>query len=69
MKNKKNKNSTVRLGLILGFIVAIMTLSIFFYVVTETYNSRDETEFKIDNNLIGTIYLKKKVNSGSDPPK
>lgn len=65
---KDSKSSIVKLGLILGFIVAMSVLLICWDVFNKAYKSKDETEFKINNKMIGEITLKKKVSSGSDPP-
>ncbi|UOE39699.1 hypothetical protein [Chryseobacterium oryzae] len=65
---KDSKSSIVKLGLVLGFIVAMSALLICWDVFDKAYKSKDETEFKINNKMIGEITLKKKISSGSDPP-
>lgn len=71
MENSKkdDKNITVRLALILAFIVAMSALLICRTVINQAYESNDETEFKVNNKMIGEISLKKKLSTGSDPPK
>lgn len=42
------------------FIVVMSIIALAFYVIKKTFESTDETEFGIQNRLIGRIWHKKK---------
>ena len=48
------------------FIVAMSIIVLAFYVFKKTFESRDETEFEIQNRLIGRIRHKKKSKKEND---
>lgn len=54
------------LYIVLFFIVAMSLLALIFYIFKKTFESKDETEFGIQNKLIGRIWHKKKPNSEND---
>lgn len=44
----------------LFFIIAMSIIALIFYIMKKTFESNDETEFGIQNRLIGKIWHKKK---------
>jgi len=50
----------IKMSIIFTFIVAMSIIALAFYVFKKTFECRDETNFGLQNRLIGKIWHKKK---------
>ncbi len=55
-----NTNTIIMTALILLFSVAMALIKLIFYVFKKIFECRDETDFGVQNRLIGKIWFKKK---------
>jgi len=55
-----NTNTIIMIGLIFLFIVAMSLIGLAFYVFKKTFECKDETDFGVQNRLIGKIWHNKK---------
>jgi hypothetical protein len=55
-----NTNTIIMIGLIFVFIVAMSIIGLTFYVIKKTFECTDETDFGVQNRLIGKIWYNKK---------
>lgn len=60
--NINNLNIFIMSSNFLIFIVAMAIIILAFYVFKKTFESKDDTEFEIQNKLLGKIRHKKKSN-------
>lgn len=60
--NINNLNIFIMSSNFLIFIVAMAIIILAFYVFKKTFESKDDTEFEIQNRLLGRIRHKKKSN-------
>ncbi len=58
--NFKNLNIFEMIGDFRFFIIALFIIALIFYIIKKFFESDVETEFGIQNRLIGKIWLKKK---------